>query len=81
MWRQTWGKPSTRQGIASVDGGNVSQGFDRPRIPLLPPIAQVVVVGHVVLGVVKHNGVLLILNVSIFVFLLLFIYSLFPSLP
>ena len=57
MWRQTWGNPSTRRGITSVDGANVSQGFDRPRIPPLTPIAQVVVVGPDVLGVVKHNGV------------------------
>ena len=57
MWRQTWGNPSTRRGIARVDGANASQGFYRPRIPPLSPIAQVVVVEHGVPGVTKHNGV------------------------
>ena len=41
-WRQTWGNPSTRRGIASLEGANVSQGFDRPHIPPLTPIAHVV---------------------------------------
>ena len=57
MWRQTWGNPSTRRGIASVDGANASQGFVRPRIPPMSLIAQVAVVGTGVLGVAKHNGV------------------------
>ena len=35
MWHQTWGNPSTRRGVASVDGANASQGFGRPRVPPL----------------------------------------------